>query len=190
MTAATATPAAIDRLIFQQVVRAGYSPLVAANVAAQARLETADYTSNVFRQNNNLFGYKYVNQRGATQGTPVPGNERSTGPKFYAKYQTLAASVDELLAWIRRRIDGKQFTARELETPDGYAAGFGRAPFRFYGVSVSQYAAGLKSKLRLLSNASSVPDVQTAGLEGWSMLLLAVVAFFMLRGQPAVKPAK
>lgn len=170
---------AIDQKIYATAIANGLNPTIAAIVIAQARYETEDYTSNVFKQNNNLFGYKYVGQSLAVQGTPVPGSEQSTGPKYYAKYSTVEDSVKELVEWIRRRVDGKQFAMQELTTPEGYAAGFGRLPYRYFGVSVSQYAAGLRAKLQTLGDAAG-PVVEAANTATGGKIVFAVVVLLLL----------
>lgn len=170
---------ATDQKIYAAAIAQGLSPTIAAIVVAQARYETADYSSNVYKQNNNLFGYKYVGQALAVQGSPVPGSEQSTGPKYYAKYATVEDSVKELVQWIRRRVDGKQFTMQELTTPEGYAAGFGRLPYRFFGVSVAQYAAGLRAKLQTLGDAAG-PIVEAANDATGGKIVFAIVVLLLL----------
>jgi flagellum-specific peptidoglycan hydrolase FlgJ len=52
----------IDQDIYNMAIAEGFSPISAKLIVAQARLESGDYSSNVFVNNNNMFGMKYVGQ--------------------------------------------------------------------------------------------------------------------------------
>ena len=69
--------AQLDQTIYQMAVEEGFTPTAAKFVVAQARLESADYGSNVFKNNNNMYGMKYVGQSLAERGTAAPASERS-----------------------------------------------------------------------------------------------------------------
>jgi len=146
----------VDKRIFNQAKALGMSDAVALNIVAQARLESDDYTSNVYRSNTNAFGYKFVGQRNATQGTPVPGSERTTGPKFYARYKTLEDSTTEMVQWLLRRIKEGQFSMNELLTSNSYAAAIRRPPFQYYGDTLANYQRNMNAKVKLLTGGSNV----------------------------------
>ena len=79
----------IDQKIYNTAVQQGFNPIAAKLIVAQARFESADYTSNVFKKNNNTSGVKYIGQKNATQGTLSPeGN-------YYAKYDTVQDSLND-----------------------------------------------------------------------------------------------
>lgn len=61
-----------------------------AIVVAQARLETGNYTSKVFQNNNNLFGMKYAPRRVNTQQGKQYG---------HAQYATWQDSVRDYAIW-------------------------------------------------------------------------------------------
>jgi len=61
-----------DQLIYDAALKGGFNPTSAKLVVAQAKHETCNYTSNVFKKNNNLFGMKFVGQPLAKRGTPAP----------------------------------------------------------------------------------------------------------------------
>lgn len=67
-----------DQIIYDVARKNGYNDNVAKIIVAQARFESADYNSNVFRNNLNTSGMKYIGQPLATRGTLAPYNERST----------------------------------------------------------------------------------------------------------------
>lgn len=91
----------MEQRIKAQAIADGMSATLADLILAQAKHETGNFTSAVFKANNNLFGYKFVGQKIATRGTPAPANEGSN--MFYAKYKTIEDSVKELTSWLKRR---------------------------------------------------------------------------------------
>jgi len=48
--------------VYLRLIEAGFTPITAQYITAQAAHETANFSSQIFLQNNNLFGYKYVGQ--------------------------------------------------------------------------------------------------------------------------------
>ena len=142
----------IDRLIYNAAIKNGYTPTAALFVVAQARLETADYTSNVFLNNNNLFGMKFIGQKLAKRGTLAPPSERTANGKvdsdYYAKYNTITDSVDDLL--------GRLYNiTRNGITPDQLKNATDSLDFAkklkqrsYYGSSVFSYNSGLIAKLK------------------------------------------
>jgi uncharacterized FlgJ-related protein len=97
-----------------------YNTLKAQNIpdplakimASQAQLESANFTSNVFKTNKNAYGYKYVKQKIATQGLPAPKNEGG----YYANYKNVSDSAIELANYVKRRYKEKRFPALETIT--------------------------------------------------------------------------
>lgn len=88
--------AAIERLL--RKFTEAQSKLLAGFMVAQSKHETANYTSPVFKHNNNAFGYKYYKgslyQIGRGTGSPE-GNA-------YAKYKNVQDSAREVADWIGR----------------------------------------------------------------------------------------
>lgn len=66
-----------DQIIYNTAIKSGFTPTAARLVVAQARFETADYTSSVFKNNFNTSGMKFAGQPLAIKGTLVPYKERS-----------------------------------------------------------------------------------------------------------------
>jgi len=103
-----------DQIIYDTAIKQGFSPTAAKFVVAQARFESADYTSNVFKNNLNTSGMKYIGQPLATRGTLAPTNERSAvcrsggvcrNSDHYAKFASVQDSANDkivrLLLWGR-----------------------------------------------------------------------------------------
>lgn len=150
----------LDTQIYNLARANGFTDQAARLVVAQARLESANYTSNVFMNNNNMFGMKYLGTRQplATRGTLAPLSERSAPCKinvqnclnsdFYAKYATPIDSAKDLItrlyAITRNGITPQML--KNVDTPEKFANLLKRR--NYYGSPESQYSAGLKARLR------------------------------------------
>jgi len=102
-------------------------------IVAQAKHESNDFSSNVFKTCNNAFGYKYVGQKlavGACSDSPE-GNK-------YAKYRSLEDSTREVCQWIKRR--QSQFAA--VNTPEDFASALKNNGY--FGDSLGNYSAALR----------------------------------------------
>src|SRR5882672_6857675 len=65
-------------------------------VYAQALLETGEFTSTIFKENNNLFGMKYVGDFRYKYGRPTT----AVGSKYgHAVYTHWKKSVDDYILW-------------------------------------------------------------------------------------------
>lgn len=119
-------------------------------IAAQAAHETANFTSRVFVQNNNCFGYKAIPgaiwQEGSGRMSPE-GNA-------YALYSSVANSVHELTAWIRRRQKEGKFPPdlTTITTPLGYASLL--KVCGYYGDTTQNYTAGLAAAINRYSTVA------------------------------------
>ncbi len=70
--------------VYQYLINAGFDPDQAKLVTAQSAHETANFTSSIFKSNNNLFGMKHAGQR------------LSLGEKNgYANYSDIQSSVKD-----------------------------------------------------------------------------------------------
>ena len=152
-----------DKLIYNQAIKRGLLPSVANLLAAQARLESADYTSNVFKQNTNAFGYKFVGQSGATRGTVAPRSEWSNAntPGYYAKYRSIEDSANEVINWLFRRQQEGKFLVNDLTTAGKYAAGLKAG--NYYGESAANYSNGLTAKLKKVDTLTDGSGSNMAG---------------------------
>lgn len=150
----------LDTQIYNLARANGFTDQSARLICAQARLESANYTSNVFRNNNNMFGMKYLGARQplASRGTLAPLGERSApclvnvnnclNSDFYAKYATPLDSAKDLItrlyAITRNGITPQML--KNADTPETFARLLKQR--NYYGGTESNYAAGLKARLR------------------------------------------
>lgn len=80
--------------LFKQLEKAGGLNAVAS--CSQAILESGAGTSNCAKNNNNLFGIKWIPSFGeAAKGTMVPKNEWNGSPQYYRKF----SSVEECIRY-------------------------------------------------------------------------------------------
>jgi uncharacterized FlgJ-related protein len=89
-----------DQTIYDIAVKNGFTPQAAKLIIGQARVESANYTSQVFKNNNNMFGMKYVGQKLAQRGTLAPSSERTSGDvntNYYAKYASPQDSARDVI---------------------------------------------------------------------------------------------
>lgn len=84
-----------DKRIINEALRLGCSPEFAKILAAQARHETANYTSYLCRYCNNYFGMKYYS------GARLHKRRCKNGE--YVHYESLENSVEDVIGWLRRR---------------------------------------------------------------------------------------
>lgn len=105
-----------DQIIYNTAIKHGFTPTSAKFVVGQARFESANYTSAVFKANNNTSGMKFVGQPLATRGTLAPMNERSASCKsggtcknsdHYAKFASVQDSAtDKIVRLYGKTIGG------------------------------------------------------------------------------------
>lgn len=151
------TPQQIDQEIYNVATAAGFMDQAARYIVAQARYESADYTSNVFRNNNNMYGMKYVAQQLATRGTLAPMSERSAACRtggtcknsdYYAKYASPADSAQDVINRLyQKTMRGvRPAQLKTASTPEIFADLLKKRGY--YGATVEQYARGLRAKLK------------------------------------------
>jgi uncharacterized FlgJ-related protein len=143
--------AAYDQLIYDTAIGEGFNPTAAKLIVAQARFESADYSSNVFKNNLNTSGMKYIGQPLATRGTPAPKNEqRCNGgcdSDYYAKFKSVGDSAKDKIQRLYN-ITMRGVTPAQLKAAKS-AEEFANLLKRrgYYGAPESQYANGLRAKL-------------------------------------------
>jgi hypothetical protein len=102
----------IDQAIYNTAIKQGFNPIAAKLIVAQARFESADYTSAVFKANNNTSGIKYIgaSQINAQRGTPAPSNERTCNLQcdrdYYAKFNTVQDAINDKIVRLYNRTMG------------------------------------------------------------------------------------
>lgn len=160
-----------DQKIKDQALSMGVPAQVIPMIQAQARTETADYTSNVFKNLNNAFGYKYVGQKkwaaGSGSSAPATDAQGNADGGIYARYKSVEDSTGELVDWLYRRQRDGYFNVADLTDPETYAQGLKDADY--YGVSWQQYADSMLAKLKKIATS-------TGG--SITIVLLLIGAFF------------
>jgi len=141
----------VDQQIYNTAIKQGFNPVAAKLIAAQARFESADYNSNVFKLNNNTSGIKFIGQPNSVKGTLSPeGN-------YYAKFNTVQDSINDKIVRLYNITMGG-ISPDQLKSSNS-AEDFAnklkkRNYFGNYSYATPQgqkeaanYASGLKSKL-------------------------------------------
>ena len=105
-------------------------------ILAQARHESADFTSKVYRDNNNPFGMKVPSKR---EFLGSVGTKASDGG-YYAKYESDSVAFKDYLKWLR----AVRFPA-DVETIEDYARELRER--KYYTDSLANYTRALKKWL-------------------------------------------
>lgn len=131
----------LDQQIYDTAIKNGFNPMAAKLIVAQARFESADYTSNVFKQNNNTSGIKFIGQPNAVQGTLSPeGN-------YYAKFNTIQDAINDKIARLYN-ITMRGVTPQQLKDSTDANDFANKLKQRgYFGSTAIDYANGLKAKL-------------------------------------------
>lgn len=85
----------------------GLTDTQAKLIAAQAAFESANFTSNVFKLNNNPAGIMYINkpfQKNASPGSPFPPTESKTAR--YAKFATVKDGFRDMVRITYKSLQG------------------------------------------------------------------------------------
>jgi hypothetical protein len=139
-----------DQLIYDMARKSGFPDNFAMLLIAQCKHESANYSSKVFKENNNLNGYKFVGQKIAKKGSLSPEGD------YYAKYSKVEDSIKELINWIKRRQLEKKFPAdlSTINSPSKYAELLKAS--KYYGADTKIYTNGLIRWLKKvnITNAS------------------------------------
>jgi hypothetical protein len=117
----------------------GIPQTLAQIVTAQSQHESANYSSNVFTNAKNAFGYKYY------AGSPY----QSGNFEGYAMYSSINDSVNEIIDYLyRRQADGSFPDLSTITTPDQYANLLKNAgPGAYFEDTVLNYASGIAKYL-------------------------------------------
>lgn len=114
----------------------GLNDAQAKLIAAQAAFESANFTSNVFKLNNNPAGIMWINkpyQKNAEPGSPFPPSESKTAK--YAKFATVKDGFKDMVRITWKALQGDP-------SPDTYAANLKNQ--NYYAGSQTIYTSGLK----------------------------------------------
>ena len=149
---------AYENDVYDTAISDGMPPALALLIVAQSKHESNNYTSSVFLNCNNAFGY-------AATSNSCPGHE------FYQAYNNIIDSTHELTAWIKRRLSEGNFPPLQtITTPQQYAQLL--SDNNYYTDSVANYAAGLSNWFS--SNIGTIAGVSVAGV------LAGLIIFYFL----------
>lgn len=170
-----------DQRVYSEARRLGMPDNIARLIVAQAKHESSyqgkPYNSPVFLKNNNLNGYGWIGQKGASQGSIKPRSEwkSKTEPNYYAKYPNIEGSVAEIVAYIKRRQSKGQFPKDLLaiDTPYKYASLLKQAGY--YGDTLVNYAKGLARQIKTV-------DIKK-GLAIVPLAIAATALYILLRNK-------
>jgi uncharacterized FlgJ-related protein len=168
----------LDQTIYDVAIRNGFSPATSKLIVAQARFESGNYKSNVFKQNNNLFGMKFVAQPLATRGTLAPSNERSSvdrNTNYYAKYKNPEDSVKDVVERLYSKTIGgvTQLQLQNAQTSLDFAK---LLKLRgYYGGTPEEYSNGLKSRLRVIQVNEIADDIRNMVVKNRDIIEVAVL---------------
>jgi hypothetical protein len=129
----------IQSLVYATAFGDGMPDTLANLIVWQSQHETDDYTSNAFKKNSNLFGYKTFAGSKWQTGAGITSSEGDP----YASYATIEDSVHELTSWIKRRQFKGQFPTdlNKIKTPQDYALLLKACGY--FGDTVGHYVSGL-----------------------------------------------
>lgn len=163
------TAAQIDRMIVNVATQEGVPAEKAPLIAMQARHETGNYTSNVFRKTNNLFGMKMPSVRPRTFILrPSSIVMRSEGATPYAEYSSAENSVRDLVAWHKfNRTDWSKISG--IESYSEYLKKRG-----YYGSTIDIYIRGLKNAAKKMGAIISA----NPGASLLTIIAAAITVFF------------
>jgi hypothetical protein len=159
-----------QQIIYDTLIGQKIPATLAKIVTAQAQFESGNFSSNVFKQDKNAFGYKYVGQKIATRGLAAPSKEGDN----YARYATVQDSAIEIANWLKRRLKEKKLPPLEqITSPAQYSKLIKAAGY--YGADESVYTKNLVK----IFNALKIGPV-TGGITG--VLLIAAI-FFLIKNK-------
>jgi hypothetical protein len=162
-----------DTVIYNAMLEDGVlTPAQIAFAIDQCRLETDNYTSNVFKADNNLNGYKYVN----SQFQDGPGLVSPEGDN-YGHYSCVENSAHELSYWWQRRAQKNGFDLSTLVDIPSYANALKQ--FGWYGSDALAYAQRMQA-VALLVNVENATGLNTQGISNTALLIGVGVMLFLI----------
>jgi len=186
-----------DQIIYDIAIKEGFNPQAARLIVAQARFESADYTSNVFQKNFNTSGMKFIGQPLATRGTLAPSNERrcngNCNSDYYAKFKSVEDSALDKVGRLYNKTmggvtpqqlkdvkDASEFA--ELLKKRSYY-GFGKYGTPQATKEINEYANGLRVKLLKINVLEFVKKNRNSLLFGVGILTIGVAIYLFKKNR-------
>jgi hypothetical protein len=161
----------IDQLIYNTAIEQGFNPAAAKLIAAQARFESNDYKSNVFKNNNNTSGIKFIGQANAVRGTLSPEGD------YYAHFNTIEDGINDKIVRLYN-ITMRGVTPKQLKDSTDATEFANLLKQRgYYGSSASEYASGLRAKLLKINVLEYIKDNANYGF----IILIGVGLYFYIK---------
>jgi hypothetical protein len=163
------TNAEIDQAIYNTAIEQSFNPIAAKLIAAQARFESADYTSNVFKTDNNTSGIKYIGQPNASKGLLSPeGN-------YYAHFDTIQDCINDKIVRLYNIKMGGVTPEQLKDSTDATEFANLLKQRGYYGSSASEYASGIRAKLLRINVLEFVTNKVNVAILG--VILIGVTIF-------------
>ena len=175
-----------DQIIYDVALQEGFNPKAAKMIVAQARFESANYSSNVFKNNLNTSGMKFIGQPLASRGTIAPLSERSANCRknnvcvnrdYYAAFKSVGDSardkIQRLYNITMRGVTPQQLKA--AKTPEEFARLLKKRGY--YGDKETTYANGLKAKLLRIQVVEFVSKNRNTLALGGGLLLISLAYY-------------
>jgi len=161
----------IDQLIYNTAIEQGFNPTAAKLIAAQARFESNDYKSNVFKKNNNTSGIKFIGQPNAVRGTLSPEGD------YYAHFNTIEDSINDKIVRLYN-INMRGVTPKQLKDSTDATEFANLLKQRgYYGSSASEYASGLRVKLLKINVLELIQNGRNYGF----IILIGIGLYFYIK---------
>lgn len=149
------------------------SKLLASLMVAQAKHETGNFTSSVFKNNNNAFGYKYY------KGSLYQIGKGKTSPELdsYGNFNTPEDSAKEVADWLGRR----KADFEKISTPAEY--GHLLKKYKYYGADENLYITALKNFFTpIISSTSELISSTKETIQKKKSLKFIIIIPFLLIG--------
>ncbi len=98
-------PKTNEEKVFYTCLKHGLDSTMAKLIVAQARHESGNFTSRLFRKHNNAFGVKYSKWR--KYSLALNGNGKAENRSGYATYSSVDSSTVDVLMWLCTKSDLK-----------------------------------------------------------------------------------
>lgn len=155
-----------DQIIYDTAIKQGFTPTAAKLIVGQARFESTNYTSGVFKANNNTHGMKFIGQPLATRGSLAPTKERSASCRsggecknsdHYAKFASVKDSATDVVVRLYSITKGgvTPEQLKNVKTPEEFARLLKKRSYYGFGAygtpqaekEISEYAGGVKARM-------------------------------------------
>jgi hypothetical protein len=126
------TPNETGRKVFQLLCDAGFSIDMSKILTAQSAHETSNFSSPVFKRNNNLFGMRIATSR-------KQDSQGDTDKDSYANYSSLSQSISDIGLYIKARQLDKVYNSCDDYVDAIHQKGYFEASLEEYKKEVNRF---------------------------------------------------